>query len=83
MQREHIHHILEEKKGENKIERVRHAQQLSHMKKTKKVKDIFNMERCNYSEKLNPLQAQKCNVHLCHHLAMGESLFEQIPLQID
>lgn len=39
--------------------------------------------KCNYSERLNSPREQTCNVHLCRHLAMGESLFEPIPLQID
>lgn len=54
-------------------------------KKThKECKEKFSMViECNYSEKLNSLPAQTCNAHLCHHLAMGESLFESIPLQKD
>lgn len=41
------------------------------------------MVKCNYSEKLNFLQAQTCNVHLCHHLAMGENHFEPHPLKTE
>jgi len=40
---------------------------------------FLNDGKCNYSEKLNFLQAQTCNVHLCHHLAKGENHFEQQP----
>lgn len=39
--------------------------------------------KCNYSEKLNFLQAQKCNAHLCHHLARGENHSEPLPLQTE
>ena len=41
--------------------------------------NFLMMEKCNYSEKLNFLQAQTCNAHLCHHLAEGENHFEQHP----
>lgn len=37
----------------------------------------------NYSGMLNSLQEQIHNARLCHHLAMGESLFVPIPLQKD
>jgi len=39
--------------------------------------------KSNYSEMSNYLRLQICNVHLCHRHAMGESLFEPIPLQTD
>lgn len=49
----------------------------------KKKNAISLMVKCNYSEKLNFLQAQTCNVHLCHHLAMGENHFEPHPLKTE
>lgn len=52
-----------------------------YFKKNKKKNSSKIMIKCNYSEKLNSLQAQTGNVHLCHHFAIGECHFEPIPLQ--
>lgn len=41
------------------------------------------MVKCNYSERLNYLQAQTCNAHLCHPHAIEGNHFEQQSLQIE